>query len=72
MQLPAVDPAVPARLGPMGLGINRGVGHVDTLAFVRQQLWPVSISWMSPEEADMVKIPEALLARLSDALAYAA
>jgi hypothetical protein len=44
----------------------------DTLAFVRQQLWPVSISWMSSEESDMVKIPKALLTRLTDALAYAA
>jgi hypothetical protein len=44
----------------------------DTLAFVRQQLWPASISWMSPEEADMIKIPKALFARLTDALAYAA
>lgn len=44
----------------------------DTLALVRQQLWPVSISWMSPEEADLVKIPGAFLARLTDALAYAA
>lgn len=44
----------------------------DTLAFVRQQLWPATISWMSREEADMVKIPKALFARLTDALAYAA
>ena len=44
----------------------------DTLAFVRQQLWPVSISWMSHEETDMVKIPKSLLTRLTDALAYAA
>jgi hypothetical protein len=44
----------------------------DTLAFVRQQLWPATISWMSPEEADMVKIPKTLLDRLTDALAYAA
>jgi hypothetical protein len=44
----------------------------DTLAFVRQHLWPVSISWMSPEEADVVKIPKSLLDRLTDALAYAA
>jgi hypothetical protein len=44
----------------------------DTLAFVRQHLWPVTISWMSPEEPDMVKIPKALLDRLTDALAYAA
>jgi len=44
----------------------------DTLALVRQQLWPVSISWMSPEEPAMVKIPKALFTRLTDALAYAA
>lgn len=44
----------------------------DTLAFVRQHLWPATISWMSPEEADMVKIPKVLLSRLTDALAYAA
>lgn len=43
----------------------------DMLAFVRQQLWPVSISWMSLEEADMVKIPKALFTRLTAALAYA-
>ncbi len=44
----------------------------DTLGFVRQQLWPVSISWMSPAEADVAKIPTSLLTRLTDALAYAA
>jgi hypothetical protein len=44
----------------------------DTLAFVRQHLWPVSISWTSGEEADVVKIPRGLLRRLTDALAYAA
>lgn len=44
----------------------------DTLAFVRQHLWPVTISWLSPEEPDMVQIPKALLVRLTDALAYAA
>lgn len=44
----------------------------DTLAFVRQHLWPVTISWMSPEDADRVKIPKSLLDRLTDALAYAA
>jgi len=44
----------------------------DTLAFVRQHLWPATISWMSPEEDDMVKIPKALFARLTDAPAYAA
>ena len=44
----------------------------DTLAFVRQQLWPVSISWMSPAKDDVVIIPKALFDRLTDTLAYAA
>jgi hypothetical protein len=44
----------------------------DTLAFVRQQLWPVTISWMSSDDTDCVKIPKVLLDRLTDALAYAA
>ena len=44
----------------------------DTLAFVRQQLWPVSISWISPQNPDVVQIPKALLERLTDTLAFAA
>jgi len=44
----------------------------DTLALVRQQLWPVTISWMSCDDAEVVKIPKVLLDRLTDALAYAA
>jgi DDE superfamily endonuclease len=44
----------------------------DTLAYVRQQLWPVSISWMSGSKADVVIIPKALFERLTDTLAYAA
>ena len=44
----------------------------DTLAFVRQQLWPVSISWMSGAKGDVVIIPRALFERLTDTLAYAA
>jgi hypothetical protein len=44
----------------------------DTLAFVRQQLWPVTISWLSPTEPDVVIIPQALLERLTDTLAFAA
>jgi hypothetical protein len=44
----------------------------DTLAFVRQKLWPVTISWKSREEADTVQIPRSLVTRLTDALAYAA
>jgi DDE superfamily endonuclease len=44
----------------------------DTLALVRQQLWPVSISWMSDGKDDVVIIPKALFDRLTDTLAYAA
>ena len=44
----------------------------DTFAIVRQQLWPVTIAWMSPDEADTVKIPVSLRNRLPDARAYAA
>jgi hypothetical protein len=31
VQLPAVDPAVPDRLGPVGLGVDGGVGHDPAL-----------------------------------------
>jgi hypothetical protein len=44
----------------------------DTLAMVRQQLWPISISWMSGTKDDVVIIPKALFERLTDTLAYAA
>jgi hypothetical protein len=44
----------------------------DTLAFVRHQLWPISISWLSPAKPDVVIIPKALFERLTDTLAYAA
>ena len=44
----------------------------DTLALVRQQLWPVSISWMSGAKGDVVIIPKALFERLTDTLAFAA
>src|SRR5258707_8950394 len=30
----------------------------DTLAFVRHQLWPISISWLSPARPDVVIIPK--------------
>lgn len=44
----------------------------DTIALVRQHLWPVEGFWMSGAEQDMVKIPKVLLERFTDALAYAA
>jgi len=44
----------------------------DTLAFVRQQLWPVTLSYLSPANADIVEIPRALFERLIQTLAFAA
>ena len=44
----------------------------DTLALVRQQLWPAHISWISPAEPDMITIPKPLFDRLTDTLALAA
>jgi hypothetical protein len=45
---------------------------VDALAFVRQQLWPVTFSCMSPTQPNMVEIPRALYERFIDTLAFAA
>jgi hypothetical protein len=42
------------------------------LAYVQQQLWPLSISWMSDANPDVVTIPKALFERLIDTLAFAA
>lgn len=44
----------------------------DTLALVRQQLWPLRIIRTSREETDVVLISRALLHRMSETLAYAA
>jgi len=44
----------------------------DTLAVVRQHLWPVVFSEMSSAETDMVKIPRVVFERFTNTLAYAA
>ena len=44
----------------------------DTLAFVRQHLWPVTVFSTSPSSPDVVEIPRALFDRLTDTLAFAA
>ncbi len=44
----------------------------DTLAFVRQLLWPVTVFSTSPSSDDVVEIPRALFDRLTDTLAFAA
>jgi hypothetical protein len=44
----------------------------DTLAFVRQQLWPVTVFSTSPAADEVIEIPRALFDRLTDTLAFAA
>jgi hypothetical protein len=44
----------------------------DTLAFVRQRLWPVSVFSHSHDDDDTIEIPRALFERLTDSLAFAA
>lgn len=44
----------------------------DTLAFVRQHLWPVTFSCMSSSKPDVVEIPRVLFDRFVDTLAFAA
>jgi hypothetical protein len=44
----------------------------DTLAFIRQQLWPVTVFSTSPSSDDVIEIPRALFDRLTDTLAFAA
>jgi hypothetical protein len=45
---------------------------VDALALVRARLWPITFSYLSPPQPDMVEIPRALLHRVTDTLAFAA
>lgn len=42
----------------------------DTLAFVRQHLWPVSFSYMSSSKPDMIEIPRPFFERIIDTLAF--
>jgi hypothetical protein len=44
----------------------------DTLALVRQLLWPVAVFSTSPASDDVIEIPRALFERLTDTLAFAA
>ena len=43
----------------------------DALALVRSRLWAALTFHLSPDEADMVKVPRALLERFTDLLSYA-
>jgi hypothetical protein len=44
----------------------------DTLAFIRQQLWPITVFSTSPSSDDVIEIPRALFDRLTDTLVFAA
>jgi hypothetical protein len=44
----------------------------DTLAFVRQHLWPVTLFYLSPAQAEMIEIPRALFERFVQTLSFAA
>jgi hypothetical protein len=44
----------------------------DALAVVRRQLWAVTTFPTSPADADLVKVPRALVDHLRDLLCYAA
>ena len=44
----------------------------DTLAYVRQHLWPTSFFSMSSSQADTVQIPRVLFERMVDTLAFTA
>jgi hypothetical protein len=44
----------------------------DTLALIRQHLWPVTLSYPSPAKPDMVEIPRTLFERFIQTLAFAA
>lgn len=44
----------------------------DTLAYVRQHLWPTSFFSMSSSQVDTVQIPRVLFARMVDTLAFTA
>jgi hypothetical protein len=44
----------------------------DTLAFVRQHLWPFALFDTSQEKTDVIEIPRSLFERLSETVAYAA
>ena len=68
-----------ARLQGQSLPLRRAAWYVkpaptfsDTLAFVRQFLWPVHVPPHSIEDDDLVQIPRTLFDRLTDSLAFAA
>lgn len=51
---------------------KQGATFSDTIAFVRRCLWSHQHFQMSATKADMIKVPRALLERLTETLCYAA
>jgi hypothetical protein len=68
-----------ARLDGQPLPVRQAAWYVkpaptfsDTLACVRQRLWPVTVFSTSPSSDAVIAIPRALFDRLTDSLAFAA
>lgn len=66
-------------LGNQSFPVRRAAWYIkalptfsDTLAFVRQHLWPSTFFSVSSVDADTVQIPRVLFDRLVDTLAFAA
>lgn len=66
-------------LGNQSFPVRRAAWYIkalptfsDTLAFVRQYLWPSTFFSVSSVDADTVQIPRVLFDRLVDTLAFAA
>ncbi len=51
---------------------KRAPTFADALALVRQEIWAQASFCMSSEDAEMVKVPRALLERLTETLCYVA
>ncbi|HEU5423281.1 MAG TPA: transposase [Nitrolancea sp.] len=67
------------RIGPTGDRVRQAAWYhkplptfSDALALVRRELWGHLAFCMSDREADLVKVPRALIERFADALCYAA
>jgi hypothetical protein len=67
------------RMGPTGDRVRQAAWYhkslptfSDALAVVRRELWAQAALCMSTHDPDVVEVPRAFVARLTDALCYAA
>ncbi len=51
---------------------KRAPTFADALALVRKEMWADATFYGSPADSDMIKVPRALVERLTDAVCYAA